>query len=268
MLKKDSLFLSEVYENERYPDMLLRTALDIAENILKCGGTVHRAEETVERICKSNGATHVEVFSITSVIIASVRMADGEYATQTRRIYGFRNNFTKLDRLNAISRDLCSKKISLAEAQIQISDAKNATTYSAITRLIAAMLVSGAFAIFFGGTLLDAAASAVLGLLIMFISNFAPKALNQLAMNLVLSTLVGFMAILFAKIGFGDNYDKIIIGTIMLVIPGLSFGTSIRDLLCGDTLSGLLQLIQSVLLAAIIAFGYTIALFCLGAWII
>ena len=53
MLKKDSLFLSEVYENERYPDMLLRTALDIAENILKCGGTVHRAEETVERICKS-----------------------------------------------------------------------------------------------------------------------------------------------------------------------------------------------------------------------
>lgn len=268
MFKKHDISFSETYDNEKNSDKLLRTALDIAENLLRCGGTVHRAEETVERICKANGASHVEVFSITSVIIASVRMADGEYAVQTRRIYGCSNNFTKLDLLNAISRDLCSKKITLDEAQTRISEAKNTVAYSLVTRLIAAMIISGAFAVFFGGTFLDAIAASVLGFIIMLISNFAPQALNQLAMNLVLSTVAGFIAILFAKIGFGNNYDKIMIGTIMLVIPGLSFGTSIRDLLCGDTLSGLLQLIQSILLAAIIAFGYTIALFFLGAWVI
>lgn len=252
---------------EKFPDKLLRTALDLAENILKCGGTVHRAEETVERVCKAYGATHVEVFSITSVIIASIRMESGEYSMQTRRIYGYRNNFTRLDKLNAISRDICSKSITLDEAQTLIKAAKNAESYSPAVIIVAAMLISGSFAVFFGGTWFDAVASAVLGFIISFISRFAPKTFNQMATNLVLSLIAGFLAIIFAKVGFGDNYDKIMIGTIMILIPGLAFGTSIRDLLCGDTLSGILQLIQSLLLAAIIAFGYTIAIFCLGAWI-
>ena len=258
---------AEAYKGETYADKLLRTALDLAENILKCGGTVHRVEETIQRVCKSKGASHVEVFSITSVIIASVRMENGEHALQTRRIYGYRNNFIRLDKLNAISRDICSKNITLDEAQELIKKAKSAKNYPPALIIAAAMLISGSFAMFFGGTFLDALASAVLGFIISLISHFAPKKLNQMATNLVLSLIAGFFAILFAKIGFGDNYDKIMIGTIMILIPGLAFGTALRDLLCGDTLSGILQLIQSILLAAIIAFGYTIAIFCLGAWI-
>ena len=178
---------------EKHADKILRTSLDLAENILKCGGTVHRAEETVERICKSYGAVHVEVFSITSVIIASVRMKNGEYAMQTRRIYGYQNNFTRLDRLNSISRDVCAKKITLNEAQILIKTAKNAQPYHTAMTVIAAMLISGSFAMFFGGTFLDALASAVLGLIISLFSKFAPKMLNQMASNFILSFLkVGF----------------------------------------------------------------------------
>lgn len=257
-----------VESEERFSEKLLRTSLDLAENMLRCGGTVHRAEETVERVCKSHGATHVEVFSITSVIIASIRMDNGDYAMQTRRIYGYKNNFTRLDMLNAVSRDICSKKITLDDAQQLIKEAKNAGSYPLAVILAASMLISGSFAMFFGGTVYDAAASAVLGLIIAFISRLAPKTFNQMASNLILSLIAGFLAIIFSRIGFGDNYDKIMIGTIMMLIPGLAFGTSIRDLLCGDTLSGILQLIQSLLLAAIIAFGYTIAIICLGAWIV
>lgn len=257
----------EAYKGATYADKLLRTALDIAENILKCGGTVHRVEETIDRVCKSKGAAHVEVFSITSVIIASIRMNDGEYSMQTRRIYGCSNNFTRLDMLNSISRDICAGKVDLDEAQRLIKEAKSTKPYPMWLTLVAAMVISGSFAMFFGGTAYDAIAAAVLALIIKFISFFAPKTFNQLATSLVLSTIAGFLAIIFTKLGFGDHYDKLIIGTIMLVIPGLSFGTSIRDLLCGDTLSGILQLFQSLLLAAIIAFGYTIALFFLGPWV-
>ena len=262
-MKHEEKSAAECYESEKFADKLLRTSLDIAENLLRCGGTVHRAEETVELICKAHGATHVEVFSITSVIIASIRMQDGEYAMQTRRIYASSNNYTRLDRLNAVSRDLCAKKITLDEAQEHILKAKSAESYSPIFKFLAAVLISGSFAIFFGGSWLDALSSAVLGVIITLISDFAPKNLNKLAINLLLSTITGFLAIFFAKIGFGHNYDKIIIGTIMLVIPGLSFGTSIRDLLCGDVISGAVRFLHSILLAAAIALGYftSIALF-------
>jgi uncharacterized membrane protein YjjP (DUF1212 family) len=252
---------------EKHADKILRTSLDLAENILRCGGTVHRAEETVERICKAYGAVHVEVFSITSVIIASVRMENGEYAMQTRRIYGYQNNFTRLDRLNAISRDVCSQKITLDEAQVLIKSAKHAEPYHIAVIALAAMLISGSFAMFFGGTFLDAIASAVLGLIISLFSKFAPKMLNQMASNFILSFLNGSFAILFTMVGFGDNYDKIIIGTIMMLIPGIAFGTALRDLLGGDTLSGILQLIQALLLAVILAFGYILAIFCFGRFV-
>ena len=59
-----------------YADDLLRLALDVGEGMLKNGGEISRVEDTIERICRAYGAVHVEVFTIISVIHASVRMAD------------------------------------------------------------------------------------------------------------------------------------------------------------------------------------------------
>jgi uncharacterized membrane protein YjjP (DUF1212 family) len=64
-------------------EYLLCLALDIGEGILKSGGEISRVEDTVSRICRAYGAIHVEVFAIPSVIIASIRMEDGEYSAQT-----------------------------------------------------------------------------------------------------------------------------------------------------------------------------------------
>ena len=47
--------------------------------------------------------------------------------------------------------------------------------------------------------------------------------------------------------GLGQNPDKIIIGNIMLLIPGIALTTSLRDMINGDTISGLLGLSEAVL---------------------
>ena len=119
------------------------------------------------------------------------------------------------------------------------------------------------FSVFFGGTLLDALASGLIALLITALKMVLPRTVNTLSYTLVSSLLAGIGSILLWHVGVAQNYDKVMIGTIMLLIPGLAFGSSIRDLLCGDTLAGLLQFIQSILKAVIIAFGYSIAIFLL-----
>ncbi len=53
--------------------------------------------------------------------------------------------------------------------------------------------------------------------------------------------------------GLGQNPDKIIIGNIMLLIPGIALTTSLRDMINGDTISGLLGLSEAVLKALAIA---------------
>ena len=56
----------------------------------------------------------------------------------------------------------------------------------------------------------------------------------------------------------------ILIGVIMLLIPGLAFGNAVRDLLFGDTVSGIIQLVQAVLTAVMVAFGFTVAMMIFG----
>ena len=112
-----------------FADQLLCTALDVAENILKCGGDVHRAEDTVTRICRAYGVWHVEVFCITSLLLASVRMPDGSYSSQLRRVYGSGNDLSHLERFNAISRWICREKPSFEQAQQRIRDSKVLNPY-------------------------------------------------------------------------------------------------------------------------------------------
>ena len=56
----------------------------------------------------------------------------------------------------------------------------------------------------------------------------------------------------------------IIIGNIMLLIPGVVLTNSIRDMLSGDMISGLLRLSESVVLAVAIAIGFALSAALLG----
>ncbi len=247
-----------------YADLLLCTALDIGENMLKSGGEIHRVEDTIERICRAYGARHVEVFTITSLIVAAVRMPDGTYSSQIRRVYHSSNNLCRLEKLNQISRVICMNQIPLKEVQAQIAATKNIQPYPVWIRPIGPAFAAGGFAMFFGGNIRDGLVAAIIGMALMFIDYIKPTYFNVMSHVLIKSLIAGMLAIVFTKIGFGVNTDKIMIGTIMLLIPGLAVGNALRDLLCGDIIAGMLQLVQALLLAVMIAFGFGISGLILG----
>ena len=58
--------------------------------------------------------------------------------------------------------------------------------------------------------------------------------------------------------------DKVVIGNIMLLIPGIALTTSLRDMINGDTISGLLGLSEAVLKALAIAIGFAAVLMRMG----
>ena len=66
------------------------------------------------------------------------------------------------------------------------------------------------------------------------------------------------------KLGIGHSPENITIGNIMLLIPGVAFTTSLRDLTNGDTLSGLLGLSEAVIKAIAIAIGFAVVLVGIG----
>lgn len=239
---------------------ILAIALDVGAETLRVGGEIHRVEDTVTRICRAYGAETVEVFAITSLITAEVRMPDGSYATRNRRVPTTYNHLARLEALNALSRTICKQPISADEVAARLDAIRRYRPVPEWLCYVGGMLATGGFAVFFGGTLWDGLAAAAIAFLLTLFARLRPLQINSMVKSLISSFAAGILSVLCVTIGFGDNVDKIIIGTIMLEIPGLSFGNALRDLLCGDTLAGTMRFIQAILQALMVALGYMAAL--------
>ena len=251
-------------DTDIYAEYLLCLALDVGEGMLKNGAEISRVEDTIERICKSYGAAHIEVFSIISFISAAIRMPDGSYSSQFRRIKSTVNNLGTLEYLNALSREICATTPSLEAFDEKIRAIKKKPQYPIYLRVIASSFAVGGFALFFGGNTVDALVAMFIGAIICFIDIYSTARLNSMAKTVIFSFFATIVAGLSAKIGLNTTPEYIIIGSIMLLVPGLAFGTALRDLLCGDLLSGSLRTLQAFLGALMIAFGYMLGFTLLG----
>jgi uncharacterized membrane protein YjjP (DUF1212 family) len=243
---------------------MLCLALDVGEGILKYGGEINRVENTIERICKAYGASHVEIFAIPSVIIAAVRMKDGEYSSQIRRIHTVENDLAMVERYNAISYTICREAPELDEFDKMIHESKTKRAMPSWVSLLGAAMAAGSFAVFFGGSWRDGIVACVIGVVMTLLDKIRVNQVNRFAKTALQSFFGGVLAYLSVMLGLGDNAGMIIIGTIMLLIPGLYFGTALRDLLCGDFLAGSLKTVQALLIALMIAFGYLLAMLVTG----
>ena len=83
-------------------------------------------------------------------------------------------------------------------------------------------------------------------------------------MMFIISFLSGLFTILIMTTGLGEHKDKIMIGGIMLLIPGIAMTNSVRDMLTGDIVTGTLRLTHSLLQAAAIACGFALSLMVTG----
>ena len=134
--------------------------------------------------------------------------------------------------------------------------------------MIAMVSICGGFTFFFNGTWRDALVASVIGAVVSLFDIFPSKHINLLAKTALSSLVIALMAGVAVHLGLGDNGGRIIIGSIMPLVPGIAFGTAMRDLLLGDLASGSLKALQAILQALMIAFAYMIAVSIVGGGVI
>ena len=247
-------------------DNLMRIALDVGEGLLKSGAEIRRVELAIERICKAYGAAHVEVFSIHSLILASVRLPDGSYSSQTRRVTNISNHLLCLERYNSLLRRICADPLPFDKVDEEIREIKKKSKYPRSLSLIGNILAASGFAVLFGGSLRDATAAALIAVILFLLSSIKTSYFNDTTKTLFLSFVSGILACVSVMVGIAENMDMVAIGTIMLLIPGLWLGNATRDLLYGDTLAGTIKTVHACITATMIAIGYAIAIFLLGRY--
>ncbi|MBR3786188.1 MAG: threonine/serine exporter family protein [Firmicutes bacterium] len=248
-------------------DKLLQSILDVGEEMIVCGAEVSRVEDSIERMCESYGAPYerINVFIITSNIQVTLETPEGRILTQIRRLIRHGTNFDKLDYLNDLSRYICEHQPEPNEILKRLDDVMSRPEPRRLLKIFGAVIIAASFTVFFGGNWLDSIAAGFVGLVIVLMElYFASHEPNQVIYNFAVSFVAGLSALLLTKLGLGDNVDKIMIGGIMLLIPGIAMTNSIRDMLIGDIMSGWLRLLNAVLIAGAIACGFALSIILIG----
>lgn len=252
---------------ERNFHVILQAILDVGEEMMVAGAEIYRVEDSIERMCNAYGANprRSNVFIITSNIQVTIEAPDGSIITQIRRILRSDVNFDRLARLNDLCRRICATTPDVEELQDELDKIMGRPDQNWPLKFLGGILGSSAFAVFFGGSFLDALATGIIAIPIVLMQNLSKlKNDNKIVFTFYLSLISGVLSHIMVLLGIGDSCDYIMIGGIMLLIPGIALTNSARDILMGDTASGLLRFSDALINAVAIACGFALSMLLLG----
>jgi uncharacterized membrane protein YjjP (DUF1212 family) len=235
---------------------LLELVAELGHRLAMCGAETFRVEESVNRILGTYGIES-EVFSIPNCLIVSIETPEGKPMTRMRRIGYHGNDLDSVEKYSNLSRRICAEKPDPKTAKLWLQQTDHSRrSYSPIMSLVGSALGAGGFSILFGASMMDALCAGICGILV----GLVDLAMNELKANQFFRTIAAsfFMAMLaytFMGLGLSDNCDAVIIGTLMLLVPGLLFTNAMRDIIYGDTNSGINRIVQVFLIAAAICLG-------------
>lgn len=245
---------------------LLDSLLDVFRCMIEVGAEIYRVEESAEHVSLAYGATRVEAYATTGQIIVSVETADGITLTDTRRIRSLRTDMEQLDKLNSLVRHICEELPSCREIKEAVAEIAKTPLYRLPTFIIANGIVAAAFCLFFGGrTIGEFFCAFFIGLSVGALTKLAEKTVgNKFMQRFLCSLLNAALAFTCLRLSLIPTVDYVIIGNIMLLIPGVGLTNAIRDLFVGDSITGVLRAIEALLLALAIAAGYILASYLFG----
>ena len=254
--KQDATKQSQKEQLETFSCML-----DIGEVMLAAGADVDTVEDILVKMGKAYGAYKMDVLVITELIIATATMPGHNEHTLSRRILNKGStNFDRLEALTDLCKSYCQSPIPADDLRKSLQRIKG-KPFPKVSLYLGGALAAGGFAIFFGGSLVDGLVSAFFALGVCFcIKHFQKLTPNAMVFNFLTSFIFGILICLASKPIPAINIDMVIIGVIMLLIPGVAMTNATRDMLSGATISGVMRFIESLFLATSLVLGFMGAL--------
>lgn len=240
---------------------VLGLALFFGELMLSNGAETYRVEDTVLRICNSRGFNHVNVFASPTVIIISDYKFDGYSFLKSIKSRSI--DLHKISLLNDFSRKFVSnQEITVEEAKKEIKRISRADSYSEIAQYISTGIGSAFFAGLVEGnnipTFVSTFITAILGVKI-YNKIIELSSIPAFA-SLVASSFIAFIGVILTQLNIISAPTMLVVGSIMPLLPGVSFIKGIRDLIAGDLMSGVARAFDAVVTAVSIACGVGIIL--------
>lgn len=242
--------------------VLLHLAVEIGYRLQESGAEIYRVEEAVRRVFLAYGVEQGQVFAIPNCLIVSAIDETGRPISRLRRIPIHGTDVTRMERVYDYCRRLCQETPEPERAleELEALD-KEHPQWSFGVLMLAYFVGTGSFGLFFGGGPLDGLAAGLCGMAagacMFLLERFHT---NLFAKTVAAAFLSALLAAALVGLGLGSHIQYIIIGGLMALVPGLMFVSFMRDIIAGDTVAGLIKLVEALLTACAIALGTAVAM--------
>lgn len=227
--------------------------------MLQSGAETYRVEDTMSRMAASLGFPGAHSYVTPTVIMFTTSRTE---PVKLFRIAERTTDLQKVSEVNDISRRLSERQLTATEARERLGIVDDAAhAYPVWLQTVAAALTGACFTVMFKGSLWDALPS----LLISGVGFAAVTYLHRLVQirffaEFIASFIIGLLAFFSVRLGIGQEMDKIIIGCVMPLVPGLLITNAVRDLMAGHLVSGLSKGADAFLTAFAIGTGIGLVL--------
>lgn len=250
-------------------DYILDFAVTLGQRMLSCGANLERVNDTMNRICLSYGLVDISIFSLSSTIILSAQTPDKLSATRHVMVPPASNDMKRITRFNQLSRQVCSETPAADRLNAMLKKADSEVKdYSVVTVIIGYLIAMSSICLMNGGTLWDVfAADLTTVTLFWIIRLFDKPGLNRIVRDALCMWIVGSLDIMLVRIGIGRHLATIIITNSMMMIPGIQLVNAVRNILCGNEMNGIIEILKIVLDATAIVLGLGLSIYMFGSGI-
>lgn len=238
---------------------VLETAMEAGHILLENGAEIFRVEETMERIAAHFGVQRKEFFVLSNGIFTTGDSLPGQPGGQYARVQHIPVRGAQLDRVvavNQLSREVEEGRLTLPEVRERLRAIREMPGEPPAMQVLASGVGSACFCGLFGGGAMDCAAAFVAGLLLyVFVLLVSARQMSKMVRNILGGALVTLVCIVCYRLGFGEDMNHMIIGSIIPLVPGVPFTNGIRDIADGDYISGAVRLLDAMLVFLCVAIG-------------
>lgn len=248
-------------------ELFLECILDITRMMLEAGNEAQRVERIALRIMDAYGFTLCCAYAMSAKVDISIKAPDGCHYTQSVRVLSTGTDLGRLERLTRMAYKICDNQPTVDEIRRMI-DTEHQHKNKVLPEMLGFLATAFFYAIFFGGDIRDGAAAILVSApvygLNLALNRQLHNSQSRLLFTFLASFLSGCLALWSVRLGLGHHADKIMIGEVMLLIPGLSLVNGVRELFYRDIVTGTYRLVEALILAVAIAAGFGVAIILLG----
>ncbi|HHU19760.1 MAG TPA: threonine/serine exporter family protein [Bacilli bacterium] len=240
-------------------ERITKVCLLAGEIMLKNGAETYRIEDTMTRIAQAYGVEDAQIHATPTAIMFAEDMTS---PTNFVRINVRATDLDKVSKVNSISRHISAGKLTVKEAREKLLEVEaNSETYPKWLQIAAAGFASGCFTIMFQGSWLEFLPAIIVGMIGYYsMLSFHEVLKIRFFAEFLASVFLALSAFLVIMIHSGLDIDKIIIGSVMPLVPGLLITNAVRDLMAGHLVSGITKATEAILTALAIGAGVAVVL--------